>query len=160
MIKCYWFIIISSRDVLRNLTVFDYFGKTLHLKCMAGFWIASYCTWKQPTFRGGGGESHIQQSRKQLSTLMALHIEALNHLICCSWMDIPTRFFYKHKAYKHMNPQNWPKIKHILSICWASFFIKKKGGVCCFQKLCKRWATVNWNALNLLHFRAICVPQQ
>ena len=25
-------------------------------------------------------------------------------------------FFYKHKAYKHMNPQNWPKIQHILSI--------------------------------------------
>ena len=25
-------------------------------------------------------------------------------------------FFYKHKACKHMNPQNWPKINHILSI--------------------------------------------
>ena len=34
-----------------------------------------------------------------------------------------TFFFYKHKAYKDMNPQNWPKIKHILSL----FFHKKKG---------------------------------
>ena len=25
-------------------------------------------------------------------------------------------FFYKQKAYKHRNPQNWPKIKHLLSI--------------------------------------------
>ena len=38
----------------------------------------------------------------------------VNSLECAS---MNTRFFfYKHKAYKYMNPSNWPKIKHILSI--------------------------------------------
>ena len=44
-------------------------------------------------------------------------------------------FLYKHKAYKHMNPQNCPKLKHILSIYWASFFIKKRGRDMLFSKI-------------------------
>ena len=37
-----------------------------------------------------------------------------------SFWYIITRFFYKHNAYKHIQAQILQKLRHCLSICWAS----------------------------------------
>ena len=71
-------------------------------------------------------------------------------------------FFYKHQVYKHLEPQNWPKNKHILCTTPSLAFVIVAYELLCYELLCyelscalQTYKLMNWIESQNIVFLAI-----